>query len=87
MIPLSVIPLSGFANNTLQGFKEEPLGFELVEEVGVDDEDGVVEDVAERRADHQQFAAVAVGPRTGKQRVNHCRNGLKTTAIVTGSKQ
>jgi hypothetical protein len=30
---------------------------------------------------------VAVGPRTGKQRVNHCRNGLKTTAIVTGSKQ
>ena len=31
---------------TLQGFEEEPLSLELVEEVGVDHEDGIVENVA-----------------------------------------
>ena len=67
----------GLFNLTLQSFKEQPLCLQLVEEVGVDHEDGIVQDVAEGRADDQELATMAVWPWAGKQGVDACRNGLK----------
>jgi len=45
---------------TLKTFKEKPLSLELVEEVGVDHEDRVVEDVSKGREDDQDLAAMTV---------------------------
>ena len=50
----------GLFNLTLQSFKQQPLCLQLVEEVGVDHEDGIVEDVTKGRADDQDFATMPV---------------------------
>ena len=44
----------------LETLKHQVLRLELIEPEGVDDEDGVVDDVAERRADDEEPPAVEV---------------------------
>ena len=67
---------------TLQGFEEEPLSLELVEEVGVDHEDGIVENVAKGWTDDQELAAMTVWPRSSKQWVDACWDGLREWKVV-----
>ena len=61
----------------LQTLKEQVLGLELVPPVRADDEDEVVEDVAQAAEDEERLAAVAVRPRAGEERVHHGGQGLQ----------
>jgi hypothetical protein len=61
----------------LQAFKEQILGLQLIKEVCIYDEHGVVEDVPECGANDEELAAMLVRPRAGKKGINASWDGLK----------
>ena len=62
---------------SIPSLEEQVLGLELVPPVRADDEDEVVEDVAQAAEDEERLAAVAVRPRAGEESVHHGGQGLQ----------
>ena len=65
------------AGAVLETLEQQVLGLELVEPVGVHDEDEVVDDVSEAGADQQEPPAVGVRPGAREQGVDHLGYRLK----------
>ena len=65
------------AGAVLETLEQQVLGLELVEPVGVHDEDEVVDDVSEAGAGQQEPPAVGVRPGTREQGVDHLGYRLK----------
>ena len=61
----------------LQTFKQEILSFELIEPVGVDDEDSIVKDKAKTGPDHQHFSSILIRPWPSKQGIHYRRYCLQ----------
>ena len=65
----------------MQALKEKVLSSELIEEVGVDDENCIAEDVAENWADDENPPAMPVGPRSSKKGKQARKYGLDDTVV------
>ena len=54
----------------LQTLEQQVLRLQFIEPEGVDDEDGVIDDVADRGENYEKSPAMKIRPRTGKQSIN-----------------
>ena len=54
--------VGSFLAITLQAFEEQILRFQLVKEVGIQNEGCIVEDVAKRRTDDQWSSSILIWP-------------------------
>ena len=68
-------------NSFVSSLEEQVLRLELVPEVGAEDEDEVVDDVAEAAEDDERPATVTVRPGAGKERVEHGGQGLQHAVV------
>ena len=69
---------SFFLEITLKAFKKQILCFQLIKEVSIQHEYGIVKDVTKRGAYDQQFPAMLIWPRAQKKGPEHRRNSLKS---------
>ena len=68
----------------VSSLEEQVLRLELVPEVRAEDEDEVVDDVAEAAEDDERPATVTVRPGAGEERVEHGGQGLQHAVVGLG---